>query len=56
MEKVAPQEQVNTTPVVGASARKRSTPIQKAVSKRANITQAQANAAVRRYLARVDQK
>ena len=54
MEKIAQQAQTN--PDAGAPVRKRSAPLQKPVSKRANITQAQANAAVRRYLARVDQK
>ncbi len=56
MDKTAPQQPVATPAGAANSVRKRSAPIQKAVSKRANITQAQADAAVRRYFARIDQK
>jgi len=56
MEKVVPNAPVKTAPDQVVSVRKRSAPIQKPVSKRGTITQAQADAAVRRYFSQAQAK
>jgi hypothetical protein len=56
MDKTAPHQQVTAPAGAGVSVRKRSAPFQKPMRKRGTITQAQADAAVRRYFSRTQAK
>jgi hypothetical protein len=56
MDKIIAVDRVKTAPGGVTPARKRSPPIQKPVPKRGTITQAQADAAVRKYFAQAQAK